>query len=273
MRFAVVLVLSALCGHTSTSPEYSWGPTDLPVIGNRYGFELLVIQNENFMAFFVQLRCTNFLYLNKGPGPRACARCAASLHQTSALKYSLKPARVWASSADFIKVHGLAKELGLLREQATCALRAPFVEDGPTQQNAKEMQSKRNTLNGNALREYHLYDTYMRLVESAFIYVGTLLGDAWSYGPVKRLLTLQKRAQFGQTIARAEYIRHLTSCMTLYKTLYVVRRLRSLCAHRRTTAAHKEWLKILWNYLRIFWQLRPYMRFINDGGRRQYKGR
>ena len=87
MRFAVVLVLSALCGHTSTSPEYSWGPTDLPVIGNRYGFELLVIQNENFMAFFVQLRCTNFLYLNKGPGPRACARCAASLHQTSALKY------------------------------------------------------------------------------------------------------------------------------------------------------------------------------------------
>ena len=117
MRFAV---LSALCGHTSTSPEYSWGPTDLPVIGNRYGFELLVIQNENFMAFFVQLRCTNFLYLNKGPGPRACARCAASLHQTSALKYSLKPARVWASSADFIKVHGLAKELGLLREQATC---------------------------------------------------------------------------------------------------------------------------------------------------------
>ena len=178
-----------------------------------------------------------------------------------------------ASSADFIKVHGLAKELGLLREQATCALRAPFVEDGPTQQNAKEMQSKRNTLNGNALREYHLYDTYMRLVESAFIYVGTLLGDAWSYGPVKRLLTLQKRAQFGQTIARAEYIRHFTSCMTLYKTLYVVRRLRSLCAHRRTTAAHKEWLKILWNYLRIFWQLRTYMRFINDGGRRQYKGR
>ena len=270
MRFAVVLVLSALCGHTSTSPEYSWGPTDLPVIGNRYGFELLVIQNENFMAFFVQLRCTNFLYLNKGPGPRACARCAASLHQTSALKYSLKPARVWASSADFIKVHGLAKELGLLREQATCALRAPFVEDGPTQQNAKEMQSKRNTLNGNALREYHLYEagrislyicghsTRRRLVLRT--------SQAPAYSPEKGTI-------WTNHCQSRIYPAHLTSCMTLYKTLYVVRRLRSLCAHRRTTAAHKEWLKILWNYLRIFWQLRPYMRFINDGGRRQYKGR
>lgn len=66
------------------------------------------------------------------------------------------------------------------------------------------MQSKRKILNGNALREYKQTIT-LNPVQKEVI-VGTLLGDACL---LSRKGKPRLSLEFGQTTARAEYIRHL----------------------------------------------------------------
>ena len=58
----------------------------------------------------------------------------------------------------------------------------------------KNVLLKTKTLKGSTLREYKQTITLNQIQKE--VLVGTLLGYAWSYGPVKRLYTFKKRETY-----------------------------------------------------------------------------
>ena len=58
----------------------------------------------------------------------------------------------------------------------------------------KNVLLKTKILKGSALREYRQTITLNQIQKE--VLVGTLLGYAWSYGPVKRLYTFKKRETY-----------------------------------------------------------------------------